>query len=66
LDPIISPYRIESVAELVGGTARVLDLTVAAVLDAIPDANDAEAVYASDGRCPIGGGQRVPQRPLGP
>lgn len=41
-------HRIESVAEVKGGTARVLDLKVAAVRDAIRDADDAEALYLSD------------------
>jgi type III restriction enzyme len=40
-------HRIESVAELAGGTARVLDLKVATVREAIRDASDAEALYAS-------------------
>jgi type III restriction enzyme len=40
-------HRIESVAELTSGPARVLDLKVAAVREAIRDASDAEAVYAS-------------------
>ncbi len=41
-------HRIESVAEITGGTARVLDLNVAAVREAIRDASDAEALYHSD------------------
>jgi type III restriction enzyme len=41
-------HRIESVAEITGGTARVLDLKVAPVRDAIRDAGDAEALYHSD------------------
>jgi len=40
-------HRIESVAEIKGG-ARVLDLKVAAVRDAITDADDPEALYLSD------------------
>jgi hypothetical protein len=41
-------HRIESVAEIMGGAARVLDLKVAAVREAIRDAGDAEALYRSD------------------
>jgi hypothetical protein len=41
-------HRIESVAEIGGGTVRVLDLKVAAVREAIRDAADAEALYHSD------------------
>lgn len=40
-------HRIESVAEVKGGAARVLDLKVAAVREAIRDADDAEALYLS-------------------
>ncbi len=40
-------HRIESVAEIKGG-ARVLDLKVEAVRDAIRDADDPEALYLSD------------------
>jgi hypothetical protein len=41
-------HRIESVAEIKGGTPRVLDLKAAAVREAIRDADDAEALYLSD------------------
>lgn len=41
-------HRIESVAELTGGTARVLDLKLAVVRDAIRDASDPEALYVRD------------------
>lgn len=41
-------HRIESVAEIAGGTVRVLDLKVAAVREAIRGAADAEALYHSD------------------
>jgi hypothetical protein len=41
-------HRIESVAEITGGTPRVLDLKVAAVREAVRDAGDAEALYLSD------------------
>lgn len=41
-------HRIESVAEITGGTARVLDLKVAGVREAIRDAGDAEALYHGD------------------
>ncbi|MBA3328372.1 MAG: DEAD/DEAH box helicase family protein [Solirubrobacterales bacterium] len=40
-------HRIESVAEIKGGTPRVLDLKEAAVRDAIRAAGDAEALYVS-------------------
>ncbi len=40
-------HRIESVAEIKGGTPRVLDLKKAAVRDAIRAANDAGALYVS-------------------
>ncbi len=40
-------HRIESVAEMKGGNARVLDMKVVAVRDAIRDADDAEALYLS-------------------
>ncbi|MGB2710833.1 MAG: DEAD/DEAH box helicase family protein [Conexibacter sp.] len=41
-------HRIESVAEIKGGTARVLDLKLAAVRETIRDADDAEALYLGD------------------
>lgn len=40
-------HRIESVAEIKGGTPRVLDLKVPATRAAIRDAGDAEALYLS-------------------
>ena len=40
-------HRIESVAEMKGGTSRVLDMKVAAVREAIRDADDAVALYLS-------------------
>jgi type III restriction enzyme len=40
-------HRIESVAQIKGGAARVLDLKQSAVRDAIREADDAEALYLS-------------------